>query len=132
MDADEEFWRRSEEARGYAALGLTGLYIVNGGALTALISAFSSEVQVEGIGGMPLAITCAFISFAVGLVTTLGASLFAFFASNGRAPIHENGNIVYRIPVSRADFYETSAKTCGVLGLVSFSSGAVFCGVGLW
>lgn len=133
-DNEAEFWRRSNEARGYATLGLTGLYIVHGGALTALLTAFSDELLKEG-GGLsvqPQALIAAFILYAAGIALTLNSSLFGYFAAMGRAPIETDEGWKDRIPIWLADTQTVIGELSAAASLLLFVLGSVFAGLAIW
>ena len=132
MNDYEEFWRRSNEARGYATLGLTGLYVVNGGALTALINAFSTEILDVGIGAFGTSLTLAFLSFTGGIILTLTTSLLAFFSAMARAPIERDEGWVARVPTWHANLLNGAAEITGVLSLVAFTIGAISSAIAFW
>lgn len=129
---EQEFRWRSEEARAYATLGLTGLYIVHGGAITAILTSFSTVTLQSGLRTLPAGLVVAAIAFSCGIALTLGATVFASFAAAGRAPILKEEGWKDRMRPALADFLNIAAKVCGTVSLIAFIVGATAFFVGVW
>jgi hypothetical protein len=130
---NQEFRDRAVEIRDYAKVLGVMLYIVHGGALTGILSAFSDHIIENGLAGLQPALVWAVGVFSAGVMATVLVTYLAVITSRLRVPeMNPETHGSLDKPEPLADTLEILCYGLGALATICVPLGFVVAGLGLW